>query len=425
MRSTLPLTFAAIGVQRVASLAAGLGLHVLCARMIGEDGYGRYAYWLTWVIACAPVAMWGARTAGVRQVSAYLATNEPELAAGFVRWSRQRLALAGSMTAMVALLVLWLTGIIVDPFTAAAWIFALLGFAWFNAESAFLQGADRVVLAQLVHSLARPLLIILSLGVVWWWQLELEATSVLWIDAVACVAVALLAWVTTRRFLPAAPVPAVDVREPWHRGARMLVALSILGAVITEVDVLVIGLVVGDAETGAFFAAKRLVGFMGFALMVVNITVAPRISAAHAREDHAELQRLLRISVGLGTLAAVPVCAGLIIFGDSLLAIFGAAFTRAHGALGWMAVGQLWSVVCGSVVYFLLMTHGEALLIRLYLVVFCCKTAAVALFASSHGIDGAAWGTVVGDVVLNTGAAWVIARRYGRHTSLIAWVVRR
>ena len=47
------------------------------------------------------------------------------------------------------------------------------------------------------------------------------------------------------------------------------------------------------ADAGAFAAAQRIAGFVGFAAILITLTVAPRIAIAHAARDAREIGRLV------------------------------------------------------------------------------------------------------------------------------------
>ncbi|MBE0702393.1 MAG: oligosaccharide flippase family protein, partial [Afipia sp.] len=93
------------GIAALAVYVAGAGLtacsQLLIARIVGAETFGVYAYVLAWVTVLAYFSALGFDIALLRFVSAYRANQAWSLLRGVIRYSEQRMAVAGAIVVVV------------------------------------------------------------------------------------------------------------------------------------------------------------------------------------------------------------------------------------------------------------------------------------------------------------------------------------
>ena len=89
------------GITALAVYVAGAGLtacsQFLIARLVDAETFGIYSYVLAWVTVLAYFSALGFDIALLRFVSAYRASQAWSLLRGVIRYSQQRMAIAGAL----------------------------------------------------------------------------------------------------------------------------------------------------------------------------------------------------------------------------------------------------------------------------------------------------------------------------------------
>lgn len=121
---------------------------------------------------------------------------------------------------------------------------------------------------------------------------------------------------------------------------------GVLRMAYTELDVVIIGAVLGTAATGLYRIAKLLGGAAGRIVDPFYQTIYPNLAKAWAQRKIPEFRSLLRNAMFLGATIAVPVFLILALGGRYLLRIgFGPEFVAAYPVLVFYMVGVSIAVI--------------------------------------------------------------------------------
>ncbi|MBL8850098.1 MAG: oligosaccharide flippase family protein, partial [Planctomycetaceae bacterium] len=135
-------------------------------------------------------------------------------------------------------------------------------------------------------------------------------------------------------------VPSLSVRRRWVTravltesfGFSMFTALRWVSVrMIYMTDTVVIGFVLGTRAIVPYYVGSRLVQMIHQPLEKIGDVVLPAAGAAHARNDHAEVQRLLARGMQMTLLLAGGFFIGAAYFGERLLQT-------------WMGPDQTWPI---------------------------------------------------------------------------------
>lgn len=171
---------------------------------------------------------------------------------------------------------------------------------------------------------------------------------------------------------------ALDARA-WPRpSARQYAAMrhaqwglwanATLGPVNTHAATIIVGMVLGPATAGAYFAADRLARLLSITLIGVNQVIGPMMARAWHGGRPEEARLLARASSALASSTAL---AGLVVYvfvGKAALTLFSPEYHSFHPVLLVLAVGQVAKATCGSAPMMLNMTgHERRVLVMLTL----------------------------------------------------------
>ena len=353
-------------VMRIAGMAVSWLAVITLTRLLGAEGYGAYAFLLSAAMVLSLPGSFGAPMLLVREVSAAQATGNWGRMRGAALWAlRFSVTMSLPIAITVSLLLLFLPHLVPPAIRPGmAWAAALVVLNPLSAlRGGILRGLRQVVLGQAPEQIVRPVALVALLFLPLLWGRPIHDAAGAMAANVGAVVIAWLAGAAAlARFWP----KAASVAKPEYDAARWRGSLLPLGlsnamyVVDGEIAVLLLGVIATHAETGIFKAALQfaLLAELGYA--VINVNVSPRISAALARNDLVETQKIVTRGARLSVAYCLPVALGLIVFGHwGVPFILGPDFENAWAPLAILCVGQLVNAAFGSAAAVLNMSHNE------------------------------------------------------------------
>jgi len=410
-------------VLRLLGALLGLGLQLLLARLLGHGQYGNFIFAFATITTLSLVLKLGLDTVTLRFLPAYRVAGQWELARGLLRESGRVVWAASLCVALGIAVYTALAPAGADP--ELAWTLciaaaALPPMAVQQLAEARLRAIDRMTLSRVPTELLQPVLIgvlVLALG-----RAGVRAEGAMAATAIACAITLLASTVAFRRAAPAELFEGPTRRESreWHAASLQLGLYSTTMLVIGQVDVVVAGILVGPEAAGGYAIASRISKFIPFGLTAVNLALAPLVSRLFHAGRNDELQRVVTWAAAGILLTTFPLGAGVMLFREQLLALFGPEFVVAQGALVILAVGRLVNAACGPTATLLSMSgnHGDAA--RVALGSALLDAALLLALTPRLGILGTAVATTVTTVAWNLALLVLVRRRTGLRPTLFA-----
>lgn len=345
----------ASGVFAVRALGAGLAyaLHVALARLLGPAEFGVWAFAFTLVIVAGHAASIGFPDTVVRFLTDYIARGDWARARGQVLAGACVSAGGGAAIALAAAALLFLfrdmtPRAMFAPLlmsTAILPVFALQD--WMDGAA---RAIGRPLLAMTPIFVLRPIAILGGATIAAASSDALDAALVMGVTFAGITATAVVQAVAFWRALPA-PVRAARASFEWGFWLR---ASAPLGLVVLAdqaggfADVLALGVLATPEETGAYFAAARIIGLVGLGTFAVSAISGRRLALHRAQGETRELQAFLRVSARWTFLGSLVLVAVLTPCGPLLLSLFGRDFVSAAPALAILALGLLARAASGQ-----------------------------------------------------------------------------
>jgi O-antigen/teichoic acid export membrane protein len=388
----------ALVAYRAGSDAAGKAaffvVTIVAARRLSREAFGVFSLGTTvgWMAAVLS-------DFGIQLHLARVVARQPEAAAGALRaWLRVRLGSAAAVLALTAAGVVILrpqsdTAAAILLFTAVYVVNALVELFFY-----FFRGLSRSDVESSVTLAQRASMLLLASAVLWWMP------SVTWLGASMLVpALAALGYVASRALaLPRARArpPSLDIHAVIPIGAGI-----VLSALYFRIDVLLIEWWNGAASVAAYNAVFRLVEALRLLPAAVMAVALPQVFRATTREP------LTRVAA-LVTAVGLMISAGLWIAAPRLVPLlYGAAYADAasvfrilllsfplmslnyaltHQVIGWNG-HRAYAAACGAAL--------------------AVNVALNARLLTTMGIAGAAWATVVTELVITGACLTFLAAR--------------
>lgn len=208
-------------------------------------------------------------------------------------------------------------------------------------------------------------------------------------------------------------------KELWH-SARPNWVIIIMSQAVQWSAPIIIGVFLVAEQVAFFSVAQRIALLTTFILMAVNLVVAPKFSAFHAKGDDVGIRKTALFSVRLLVLSALPIVLFMLLFPEFLMSLFGEEFRQGALILQILVLGQAVNVVTGSVGFLLMMSGHERDMRLVTLISGFGVLISVPIFTKLFGAVGAASATAFFISLQNLLAVYFVKKRLGFNT-LMFW----
>ena len=402
-------------VVQGAGLVGRYASQVALARMLGAGAFGSYIYALNLSQLVAAPCDLGASSAAVRYVPEYTATADDELLAGFLRTLHVvPLALSCAVAAIGAALVVTLGAGPVDTHLALLALLVVPLSVVSSVYTSVTQGFHRIVWAYVPSLVLQPFILIAVAAAVFVAVGEFGSATAMVVTLASFGAAVVVQLVLVRQ---ASAVVRHRRRRfafrRWFSVSLPLLVTNLVDLVFQRVDVLMIGLMVDAKAAGIYAVAFRTATLATIFQVAMTTAIAPRISELHWSGRRRELEEALLAAVRLVLVPSVILTAILVGFGRQILGTFGHDFRAGWAALAVYSVGQLISVSCGPVGWFLNLTGGHRTAAWINSATALVAFVGYLVLIPPFGLVGAAAANSSAIALNNVCQLVVVRRRYG------------
>lgn len=404
--------------------AMGTGLkyvtQVLLARWMGAAEYGVYAYAFTWANLLSVLATLGFTTGSLRFVPEYLAKEDWAHLRGFIRRVRQLVLLAGVLLAGVGgVLLLWLRPLQMSTAALLLGMILVPLLALMSVQMEMVRGTRRIALAYAPPMVVQPTLALVVAFLVLNALGGLTGAAAIGASGLSLLLVLGVQGWGLVHALPrgvALASPSYETAQWWRVSFPLLLVSGSL-IVLNQADILMLGIFLGPKEAGIYTAATKTAALVSFVLVAVNAVVAPMISELHTKGDRKGLQAVVRTATRWMFWPSLGAVLGLLLFGKTVLGLFGPEFGEGYWALALLAFGQLVNASVGPVGYLVSLTGHQDLSARVYGMSALVNAGLNALLIPMWGLVGAALATMVTMVLWNVWLYSLVRRLLGIRAS--------
>jgi O-antigen/teichoic acid export membrane protein len=402
-------------------LATFLGT-LLVTRTLGLQQAGWVALGQSTAMVVSTVALLGMDTAAMRELSAYLARGMQHAASSLVAT-----ALLGGLLATVIVVIMsaGVVGIghasglffLQDGPIMLIGIATAAGLAGSRLIGELLRATGAIGPAVWFQGAFGPLLTVTGMFLCRHFLSDRLALSIIVAGECSSAAWAWLWW--HRVWLTPVPRPNVRMLKTLVRSGLAIFLISLGTALIGWVEIMALNHWNDAGSIALFSLAVRVASLVAMPLLVINLVAAPRYAACYAVRDMARLKALATQVIGFSCLVGVPLIACLLGFGPQILRIFGPEFVAANDSLRIVLVGQFANMLCGPVIYLLMMSGKERTGLACVMLAVLVDMISVSILVPRHGLTGAAISNALGVSVMNIGAAIMTFRDLFRQPTAI------
>ncbi|WP_326491496.1 lipopolysaccharide biosynthesis protein [Neorhizobium galegae] len=385
-------------VIRVASAAIAFVSQIVLARLMGEFEYGIFAFVWVLVVLAGNLSCLGFHTSVIRFLHQHKARDEVATVRGLNLAVRLVALISASTVAGLGFLFLHVYG-----HTVEAYYLVPVSLAFFTipmiALGDVLDGTARsngwTVTALSPTYLIRPTLILAFMLAALWFGAPHTAVTAMEAALAATYVTTLLQLLrlTLRLRRLYGPGPMQFEIGAWFRYSLPLFLVDGIGFLLTNADVVVVGLYLPPDQVGIYYAAAKTIVLVQFVYFSIKAAAGPRFSAIMAENDMTALASFAgqtarwsfwpSLAVGLMALAS----------GELLLSLFGSAFTAGYWLMAILFCGILAKSMVGPGEVLLSMAGRQKLCVLLYAVTLLASIALNIALIPRFGLTGAAMAT--------------------------------
>lgn len=189
---------------------------------------------------------------------------------------------------------------------------------------------------------------------------------------------------------------------------KALLALStpmMVAHIVSQINsfsgIMLLSIFADEVAISYYAVSLRIALLMSFLIIAVNKIVAPKFAILYHERKIAELKKVVIFSNRLLAIVSFPMLVIIIIFGKQILNLFGDGFEDGYSALIFIAIGQFFASVSGTVIFLLQMTGSEKV-IRTNIIIATFSSIFLGLvLVPLYGLLGAAIATSFGLILVN------------------------
>jgi O-antigen/teichoic acid export membrane protein len=189
--------------------------------------------------------------------------------------------------------------------------------------------------------------------------------------------------------------------------------------ILRQMDVIMVGSLIGAATAGIYNAAANTALWVSFILQTVNLVVAPTFTTLYTQKDISGLQKVATTASLWILWPSLIIAVALVLFTQPVLGIFGDEFVAAHWSLKILVIGQLTNALCGSVGNLMVMTGYQN---KILIVSSSCALTNLVLNAIAipiWGMNGAAVATAITLIAYNIWCSVLVVKNVGIFPSTV------
>jgi O-antigen/teichoic acid export membrane protein len=405
---------------RVISAGLMFVTQVLLARWMGDAEFGTYVYVWTWLLLIGEFAHFGVPLTAQRFVPEYHQAARFDLLRGYLSGGQWIVfGIATAFAVIGAILVraletsLETNAILPFYFACAALPFYALSFMLDSQSLCY----NWIRLALLPAYVARPIILITTLGMLYAGGIKIDAGTAMGVLAFAIWSTALLHLLQLKRGLKTVVEPgskSYDCRR-WLGTAMPIIVVWGMYTLLTSTDILVLKQFRPSEEVAHYYAAAKTLALVSIIHFAVAAAAGHRFTALHVGGDR---QGLIDFAAGTVRWTFWPSLALTLLMlaaGPFVLRLFGPGFEAGYPVMAVLALGQLARAAIGPAERLLTVLGQQRICALAYTAAFTVNIVGCVLLAPVYGGIGAACATA-GAFVVESMLLFLIARhRLGLH----------
>lgn len=293
--------------------------------------------------------------------------------------------------------------------------------AFIYLTGASLKGVQLIGRAQAVESLALPLPIITMLLIITCFvgtQPTLQEIEAMYVAGLF-LSVGICLWVWFKSTGVNFTWPKIEEYGKLIKDGTPLLTVSVINILMAWQTTFLLGVISTAEEVAVYNIALRIAMLGSFILSAVNSASAAKFAGLYRAGDMIGLQKVAFQATCLSTLFSLPVLLAFIVIPHEIVSLYGTAYQQASDVLIILTIGQLASVLTGSVGQLLIMSGNAAYLKNSILIGVLVQFMMALFLIPLYGAMGAAVAEASCALIINVIAAIYVKKKLKIKSTLL------
>ncbi len=380
---------------RIAGAALAFVSQIVLARLMGRFEYGVFVFVWVLMILFGNLACLGFPTAVIRFLPQYEASGNHDAVRGLNATARLFVVAVSGALALIGAILLYAFSGKIEHYYVMPVFLGLIAVPMI-ALGDVLDGTARAkhwpIMALSPTFLIRPTLILLFMLAAVLAGAPRDAVTAMAAALAGAFASVLLQYLAVtlrlRRHYPSG-AKATEFNA-WLAVAFPIFLVEGVGYLLTNSDVIVVGIFLDPEEVAVYFAAAKTMALVHFVYFAVKAAIGPRFAAIIAENDRSKLAAFATEATRWTFFPALAVGLAVLAAGQFLLSLFGAAFAEGQVVMAILLAGILVKALVGPAEVLLTMADKQMLCVYLYAAALVANISLNVILIPHFGIEGAA-----------------------------------
>ena len=202
-------------------------------------------------------------------------------------------------------------------------------------------------------------------------------------------------------------------RKEFYRASSVFFVMGFSAFAQSVLYMLAVGIILTSSELGIFKVAERAALGVTFLAIVGDSILPPRFAMHHFNDNKVELKRLAVIGAAFSFIPMIPVAIGLLLYSDTVMALFGLHGNIASNVLRIVVIAQLFNVMTGPVGPLLNMCGKEMVMCRISVLSNVVAFVMFVILSQAFREVGAALSLAAAIIMQNSLATYFVRRDLG------------
>jgi len=266
----------------------------------------------------------------------------------------------------------------------------ILPYTFFNVFPEIFRGFDDIKLYSFFRNLLQNLTLVILLGLGIVFSIEYTPVDILYLTVII---IFILISSVLYFFLQKRDVN-LFISGKYHKkilknSYPMFLAASVM-FIMSYIDSFMIAYYLDEYQVGIYSACINLSMIITFIPIAIGGFISPKVAKAYTANNIQEVKNIFKNSLIIIIIVTVPIFFVIYVYAESLLGLFGAAFTVATTTLLITNIAFLSEALCGPVGFVMNMTDNQHLFMRILIISLIINIVFNAMLIPIYGINGAA-----------------------------------
>lgn len=394
-------------VLKMFGMLLGYIVVLMISRQYGAKGIGVYNLTLSLMTFAAMIAAMGMNISILRYVGQFNKSGEEYKLKLLYRYAVEFVV---PFSLLLAMLLYFLADVIAqkifhNPVYRPALEFAAVivpFMALQNISVEFIRGLKQLKISEYLRSVNRPLVNITLLSSIGFYVVD-DLLPLYTMGTGVVISVCISVYIIIKKLNKIAPASSESfTRKELVTTSSPMMITTVASFVMGNISLWFLGIFSTTEEVGVFSVVFKIAMLISLVLVVVNTASAPKFSELYWNDEQDKLQTILTYSAKIILSISFVMAMIIIILSKNILSIFGTEFIAGYVSLIFMVIGKLFNSFTSSDGIILNMTGNQKTLRNIVLFSLAINFFLNYLLIPKYGINGAAFATMMGTIVLNS-----------------------